>query len=199
MLFSVLISVDAPAGTTLVRHLRTSIRRALRGSVSESEYRYLANESDDPDHSPWKWALEWKGAGILTRPQFDALIDDLGLVVEKCGTLGTLGGPLTPWGGIVADVAFRDDHDEERIISLRATPITGHDRARDEADAERIWRRLQRVMWERYDGGINAPDGWSYNARMKWWNRHPTSGPEYKRACQRAELRTRKLRNELGV
>lgn len=181
MLFSVIVSVDAPP--PMRRYLpRRSLRKRLRGDYGPSEYRYLADEGCEY----WKNAQEWKGAGILTRPEFEALVEDLDAYSSRCHTGGSLGGPLGPW--VVPDVDFSSDS-RSSIICLRATPILEHasNEASNEDKAQRKWDRLEQAMWRQYERGtcshfIRVP----MKARERWQERFPLGGPKYSKAVQRA-------------
>lgn len=148
MLFSVVLSIDHPRHPA--RIVPKNLRRKLRGDVGESEYRYLAKESGDPD-DPWKNAMEWKGSAILTRSEFDALYDALGAYDVSSATMGTLGGPL---GGIVPDLAVEcepDAYDTAYIVCFRVTPVSRWGMAAADADAaERTWTRLSNAMERTY-------------------------------------------------
>jgi len=89
----------------------------------DSEYRYLGEprESDDPD---WLAKVQdLQASGIIPYVKLQEIVCSTGVIASSCGTLGTLGGPLAPWGGIVPDVAFEQAVDTRVVISLRVTPV----------------------------------------------------------------------------
>lgn len=191
MLFSVIVSVDKP-GAMRGALPRASLRRKLRGDYSESEYRYLAE--DNPD-DPWFKARNWTGSGVLTKTEFYALVEDLDLQAEDCMTLGSLGGPL---GGIVPDVAMRND-DPESIVSVRVTPFFGDSRdvVEDEEKAARMWECIRRAFINTFKHGFAGHfSKVPYKARVAWQERHPTSGEDYRRALIRERMKLKRLQRE---
>ena len=153
----------SPCDTSYDDALRASQASGLSVDETEpgdSEYAYLATECGEPDPDSW-WG-KWKErvqdctvSGIIGRDAFTRWLDDLGAFAEDCGTMGTLGGPLAPWGGVVADISFRIES-QVLIESIRATPIPGtvdeplgkvRGATDDErgADADRIWQRIRKA------------------------------------------------------
>ena len=80
---------------------------------------------DEGEEGTWFHSRRGGGSGILTRTQFETLVEKLGVCASSTETLGTLGGPLS--GGMpycVPDVAF-ESNDPTAVLSLRATPFIG--------------------------------------------------------------------------
>lgn len=170
MLFSVIVATDAPRGDHPI--IRRSLVRALGMSSTESDYRYLGEESaTDPEG--WLSATERKGSGILTRSQFATLLEDLGNPEpSETETLGSFGGPLAPWGGVVADINWELHGYVDYILCLRVTPIPRRGSvAKSPGHAKRKWRRIRRAVLSHYADGRDR--------------RRATSGPKYAAAVRR--------------
>lgn len=192
LLFSVLITIDGPDGVAPGAYLpRRSLRRALRGDwrrdSDDLEYAYVGEA--------WARGWSWQGAGVLTRSQTEALIDDCGLSADDTQTMGTLGGPLNPLGW-APDINFTSD-DPETILSCRITPFFGdrRDDAADEERAVRKWERLRNAVIRHWEYGRcthfrHIPEA----ACARWARRWPTWGPDYatnvRREC--ADMRRRR-------
>lgn len=124
--------------------------------MGDSEYDYLAEESGDRDPEDWFAQLQdFTVSGILDRPTFDAWIDDLGAFPDGCQTMGTLGGPLAPWGGICWDTSWTIES-QVLIACVRVTPLPDVEfrEPPNEAAAEyraiRIQQRLERALMAVY-------------------------------------------------
>lgn len=84
----------------------------------ESEYSYLAKDSDNP------WFQELQDieiSGVFDLETFKWLVEELGMSPTDDQTLGTLGGPANP-NGLVPDIVFKIDS-EHIIDSIRVTPL----------------------------------------------------------------------------
>jgi len=112
----------------------------------DHDYIYLAVEEELPNHTPTDpdqpcldcpireedscpfWCqFAYKGqvlhaSGILTQKEFDKWVSNLYLVADSTETMGTLGGPLAPWGGVVPDIVFQYES-QTVIASIRVTPF----------------------------------------------------------------------------
>ena len=119
----------------------------------ESEYSYLAEESDNE----WFAGLsDLQVSGILTREQFTEWIDSVGAYADTTETMGSLGGPLSPIG-IVSDISFETES-PHLITRIRVTPVPERrgefmsgmlarfttDKAK-EARANRVWDRIRKA------------------------------------------------------
>ena len=197
MLFSVIVSIDHPSHPA--RIIPKRLRKTLRGSLSASEYRYLAKESADPENDPWRHAKGWQGAAILTRSEFDELFDALGCHRLETATMGTLGGPLGY--GVVPDVALEcepDSYDGSYIVSARVTPVSRYQQEADtEEQAERTWQRISGAFCRAYRDGTSPRETRLAQYRDENGSRYPWNIMENKlraiakriRRTERAELR----------
>lgn len=95
-----------------------------------------------PRESFWACIADAQGSGIFDRKTFLKWIDDIGASFETDATLGTLGGPLAPWGGIVPDMAFNIES-QTLISSIRVTPILCKDGEPVRAPSEWEWERIK--------------------------------------------------------
>lgn len=91
-----------------------------RGETRYQICRKLAEQY--PRESFWASICDIQVSGILDRATLFNLLDSIGAAFENCQTMGTLGGPLAPWGGIVPDFAF-DVESQVLFASIRITPI----------------------------------------------------------------------------
>lgn len=191
MLFSVVVTIDAPP--PMRRYLpRKSLRKRLNGGYTKSEYDYLAEQGLED----WNKARQWMGSGILTRVEFEALVEDLGVYASKTQTMGTLGGPLDPIGW-VPDVSFENSWDGS-IVCMRATPILEHasNFCANAEEATRKWDRLEAAMWRQYECGRASHFTMvPMQARERWQRRFPFFGDVYAKAVQRARKESRRLLN----
>ncbi len=136
-----------PCDVTLTDAIRAcetaGIGESEPSEVGDSEYSYLADESEKPNW--FEHLQDYQASGIVDRETLTRLIDDLGAFAEDCETMGTLGGPLAPWGGIVADIPFRIES-QVLIECIRVTPIPcGTDGEPLKGD-ERTWDRVRAAM-----------------------------------------------------
>lgn len=74
-----------------------------------------------PRESFWACISDIQVSGILDRDTLFGFLDAIGASFEDCETLGTLGGPLAPWGGVVPDFPFNVES-QALISSIRITP-----------------------------------------------------------------------------
>ena len=138
MLFSVIYSVDAPQGVSIKPY--TPPRRSLwtRTEGDEQyEYGYLEGRWEKGKHRKW--------AALLTREQFDAFVEKLGLVAEDVQTMGSLGAPGFGFGWAPA-ISF-DSDDEDAIVNAYVTPIPEIDK---EAYDDRDWHRIREAVLSVY-------------------------------------------------
>ena len=70
----------------------------------------------------WACISDIQVSGILDRYTLFRFLDSIGAAYEDIGTMGTLGGPLAPWGGVVPDFPFKVES-QALIASIRVTPI----------------------------------------------------------------------------
>jgi hypothetical protein len=94
------------------------------------------------DSSIW-WATcsDYQNSGIIDSRKFFEFLKYNDLLFEDCGTLGTLGGPLSI--GCVPDVAFTSES-QQAIVSLRVTPfIEVGDEIKPVTEA--TWERLKHL------------------------------------------------------
>jgi hypothetical protein len=134
MLFSVIYSVDVPQGVSIKPY--TPPQRSLwtRTEGDEQfEYGYLEGRWEKGKHRKW--------AALLTRKQFDAFVEKLGLVAEDVQTMGSLGAPGFGFGWAPA-ISFNGD-DEDAILNAHVTPIPEVEKA---SFNERDWQRVREAV-----------------------------------------------------
>jgi len=134
MLFSVIYSVDVPKAVSIKPY--TPPQRSL-WTVTEGdeqfEYGYLEGRWEKGKHRKW--------TALLTRKQFDAFVEKLGLVAEDVQTMGSLGAPGFGFGWSPA-VSFRND-DEDAILNAYVTPIPEVEKA---SFNDRDWQRVRAAI-----------------------------------------------------
>jgi hypothetical protein len=138
MLFSVIYSVDVPSNVSLKPY--TPPRRSLwtrTEGEEQYEYGYLEGRWEKGKHRKW--------TALLTRDQFDAFVEKLGLVAEDVQTMGSLGAPGFGFGWAPA-ISFNGD-DQDAILNAYVTPIP---EARKESYDERDWRRVREAVLNVY-------------------------------------------------
>ena len=134
MLFSVIYSVDVPRASASSRTRRP--RRCLwtRTEGDEQfEYSYLEGRWERGKHRKW--------AALLTRKQFDAFVEKLGLVAEDVQTMGSLGAPGFGFGW-APPISFNGD-DEDAIVIAYVTPIPEVEK---DSFNERDWQRVRAAI-----------------------------------------------------
>jgi len=153
MLFSVLVKAtghmsDCGYGDLTLSELVTACRAAGLDCDDEpsvpgdSEYSYLWDKGGKEPGSPWEGLQDFQASGILTRKEFDRLVDDLGAFAEDYLTMGTLGGPL----GLryVPDIPFEIESDR-LIVSMRVTPVPKWELRNPRTGREGNWNRVRRA------------------------------------------------------
>ena len=138
MLFSVIYSFDVPQGISIKPY--TPPQRSLWSKTEgdeQYEYSYLEGRWEKGKHRKW--------AALLTRKQFDAFVEKLGLVAEDVQTMGSLGAPGFDFGWSPA-ISFNGD-DEDAILNAYVTPIPEVEK--DSYD-ERDWRRVREAVLSVY-------------------------------------------------
>jgi hypothetical protein len=160
MLFSVIYSVDCQFETEIGQfNPRRSLRRHLQLTEGDEcrEYDYLGDDWANHKHRKW--------AGILTRPQFEALLDDTGMWAESTETMGSLGAPGFGFG-LAPAISFRND-DPQAIQGMYVTPIPCVDRVG--GWTERDFERIKRAIVHQYGSC--------------WEFKFTLYGEKYHRAC----------------
>ncbi len=187
MLFSVIYSVDVPRDVPIRGFLpRRSVRRHMDLTEGDEQYEYDYLEGD------WVGGRHRKLVGLLVRPHFEALVEDLGLYAEDVETMGSIGAPgLFPEVWCAPAIAFNGD-DPEAIQSMYVTPIP--EVLGIGIDEER-WERLRRVLIDHYrcDNGHRHFNRIPMDAREVWQDKHPYWGDGYARWCRRALARARRM------
>jgi hypothetical protein len=152
----------------VLRRLKLPFTRTRQG---DSEYSYLAEEdtvgfpeeyrkryrnrrpvNEEPFPSKWDFFRRLSDvdvSGILNHSQLVVLTDDLGLYATNTKTMGTLGGPLSSWGGVVPDICLESDS-SVLICSVRVTPFCPE--------------------WDRFSGE-KMRERFGDDARINWYNR----------------------------
>lgn len=114
VIFSVIYSVDVPAGVSVREFAPPQVGRLWSMTeTGESEYSYLKG--------PWEKGKDRKWTAFLTRRQFDAFVEKVGLYAESTETMGSLGAPGFGFGWSPA-ISFSADH-QDAIVNAYVTPI----------------------------------------------------------------------------
>lgn len=138
MLFSVIYSVDVPDGVSIKDYAPPQVSRLWSLTESgESEYAYLEGQWEKGKHRKW--------VAMLTRRQFDAFVDKLGLYAESTETMGSLGAPGFGFGWSPA-ISFSGDY-EDAIVNAYVTPIPETSKA---GGGERDWQRVRDAVLSVY-------------------------------------------------
>jgi hypothetical protein len=139
MQFSVIFSVDVPEGVSVRDYAPPQAGRlwTLTEGDEEFEYSYLEGRWEKGKHRKW--------TALLTRRQFDAFVDTLGLYAESTETMGSLGAPGFGFGWSPA-ISFIGDH-EDAITNAYVTPIP---ETTKEGGDEKDWRRVRRAVLSVY-------------------------------------------------
>lgn len=138
MQFSVIYSADVPGGVSIKDYIPPQVSRLW--SLTESggsEYSYLEGQWEKGKHRKW--------VALLTRKQFDAFVDKLGLYAESTETMGNLGAPEFGYGWSPA-ISFNADH-QDAILNAYVTPIPDTTKAGGD---ERDWQRVRRAVISAY-------------------------------------------------
>ncbi len=127
MRFSVIYSVDVPESVNIKDYTPPQVGRLWSmAEAGESEYSYLDG---------WEKGKHRKSAALLTRKQFDAFVDRLGLYAERTETMGSRGAPGFGFGWRPA-ISFNADH-SDAIVNAYVTPIPETSKAGGD---ERDWQ-----------------------------------------------------------
>jgi hypothetical protein len=139
MQFSVIYSLDVPKGVSVRDYAPPQAGRlwTLTEGDEQFEYGYLEGRWEKGKHRKW--------VGLLTRKQFDAFVDKLGLYAESTETMGSLGAPGFGFGWSPA-ISFNADL-EDAIVSAFVTPIPEMTKAGGD---EQDWRRVRRAVLSVY-------------------------------------------------
>jgi len=139
MRFSVIYSADVPEGISIKDYAPPQVGRlwSLTEGDDQFEYGYLEGRWEKGKHRKW--------VALLTRKQFDAFIDKLGLYAERTETMGSLGAPGFGYGWSPA-ISFTSDH-ENAIVSAFVTPLP--ETTKDGGD-ERDWERVRGAVLSVY-------------------------------------------------
>ena len=139
MLFSVIYSVDVPQGISIKPYTPPQVGRLWTRTEGDEqfEYSYLEGRWEKGKHRKW--------AALLTRKQFDAFVEKLGLVAEDVQTMGSLGAPGFGFGWAPA-ISFNGD-DEDAILNAYVTPIPEVEK---ESFNERDWQRVREAVLNVY-------------------------------------------------
>ena len=134
MKFSVIYSVDVPAGVEILD--RAPPRLDLWEETEDDEqyeYGHLEGRWEHGHHRKW--------AAILERKQFDEFVKRCGLFAEDVQTMGSLGAPGFGFGWAPA-MSFTAN-DPDAIQSAYVTPIP---EVRKDVYDERDWDRVRSAM-----------------------------------------------------
>jgi len=139
MRFSVIYSADVPEGISIKDYAPPQVGRlwSLTEGDDQFEYGYLEGRWEKGKHRKW--------VALLTRKQFDAFIDKLGLYAERTETMGSLGAPGFGFGWSPA-ISFNGDH-EDAILNAYVTPIPQTTKAGGD---EHDWKRVRQAVLSVY-------------------------------------------------
>lgn len=149
------ISEPTKPGNTEYHYLATENGAdGFKGAVIESldggnaEIARWAMERYNGDSDIW-WATcsDYQNSGILDARAFFELLDNSAFSFEDCGTMGTLGGPLSM--GCVPDVAFSTES-QLCIASMRATPFWQDENGEAHPVTDATWERLKKYYSNPY-------------------------------------------------
>ena len=135
MLFSVIFSVDVPQGISIKPYTPPQVGRLWTRTEGDEQYEYSYLEGR------WEKGKHRKWAALLTRKQFDAFVEKLGLVAEDVQTMGSLGAPGFGFGWAPA-ISFNGD-DEDAILNAYVTPLPEVEK---QAFDDRDWQRVREAI-----------------------------------------------------
>lgn len=158
-----------------IRDLDSALGAAEPTVPGDTEYRYLATKNgadgfkgaviealDGGNRDVAVWAMQryegdsdiwratcsdYQNSGIIDARKFFDLLNDSAFTFEDCGTMGTLGGPLSL--GCVPDVAFATES-PLAIVSMRATPFWEDEQGQPQPVTEATWDRLKKYYRNPY-------------------------------------------------
>ncbi|MBN9519457.1 hypothetical protein J0H58_13195 [bacterium] len=115
MQFSVIYSVDTPAGIDVLGHAPPHVHDLWDQTEGDGqfEYGYLEGRWEGGHHRKW--------CAVLSRGQFDEFIRRCGLTAEDVRTMGSLGAPGVGFGWAPA-ISFTGD-DPDAILSAYVSPL----------------------------------------------------------------------------
>jgi hypothetical protein len=153
MKFSIIMSVDCPDEVPMSRYKPECV---IPDGDDKAEYGLDQTEGDEQYEfsyleGRWEKGTHRKWAGILTREQFDALVNQFGFCSERTPTGGSIGAPGFGYGWAPA-ISFNAD-DEDAIINMYVTPLpeTIHSKREDfEGFSEDAWDRIKDAVIRHY-------------------------------------------------
>jgi hypothetical protein len=125
---------------------KSAVIEALDGGNRDVAVWAMKRYSGDSDIW-WATCSDYQNSGILDARKFFELLDSIDIIFEDCGTMGTLGGPLSL--GCVPDVAFTSES-RHCIVSMRATPFYRNERGEAQPVTEATWDRLKKYYRDPY-------------------------------------------------
>ncbi len=155
MLFSIIYSVDVPQGISIRPFTPPQVGRLWTRTEGDEQYEYSYLEGR------WEKGKHRKWAALLTRDQFDAFVEKLGLVAEDVQTMGSLGSPGFGFGWAPA-ISF-NGHDEDAILNAYVTPIPEIEK---DSFNERDWQRVREAVLNVY--GRPAPTTGGLMCLLRW-------------------------------
>jgi hypothetical protein len=113
--FSVIYSVDIPAGVNMRPFVPPRCKQLWEETEGDEQYDY------DYLEDRWEKGHHRKWVTILDQDQFDEFLDHTGLIAEDVQTMGSIGAPGFGFSWAPA-ISFRGD-DLDSIQSAYATPL----------------------------------------------------------------------------
>lgn len=152
MKFYVIYSLDMPRSCYINRYAPSKkVRRKLTLTEGDSEYEYGYLEGE------WKHGKHRKWVGLLSRKDFEQLIDDCPLYASSTETMGS----LTEFGWMPA---INFDSEADVIENMYVTPVVEDSKGNErEGMTERDWERVRRAMLNTYSNGGTGGHGRAYN------------------------------------
>lgn len=131
MQFSVIYSVDTPAGIDIDDYAPPQVADLWDQTEGDGQYEYGYLEGR------WETGRHRKWCASLTRHQFDRFVRRCGLTAEDVRTMGSLGAPGFGFGWAPA-VSFNGD-DPDAIQNAYVTPLPEVEKEHlDDRDWERV-------------------------------------------------------------
>lgn len=144
MEFSVIYSIDVPAGTSVKEYL-PPCRRAWQQTEGDEQYDY------DYLEGAWAKGKHRKFCAMLTRKQFDRFVEKLDLHADSTQTMGSIGSPCNPLGWAPA-INFNSRYGDA-ILSCYVIPVPSFSpekRGGDESWQLRAWERIREAVLSVY-------------------------------------------------
>ena len=125
---------------------KSAVVEALDGGNRDIAAWAMERYQDDSDIW-WATCSDYQNSGILGAREFFDMLNNADFRFEDCGTMGTLGGPLSI--GCVPDVPFGTES-QAAIVSMRATPFWENEAGEPQPVTDATWERLKKYYADPY-------------------------------------------------